>query len=70
MSVIGTTYGQTLEGDCYNASYEYFSYSITEVNLEASTALYAYNEQRGCCSHHSGVCVVAVVDVKNVVMEL
>ncbi len=56
MSVIGTSYGQTSEGDCYNASFEYFSYPITEDYLEVSEGLFASNEQRGCCSHHGGVC--------------
>jgi len=53
---VGSTLGQTAEGDCITENFEFFTYSITEDNLEASTALYAYNEQRGCCSWHGGVC--------------
>jgi len=53
---IGATYGNTTEGDCYDNSYKFLADSITEVNQEASEGLFTYNEQRGCCSHHGGVC--------------
>jgi len=56
MSVIVTTYSQTTEVDCYDTSFEFYSFPITQDNLEVSEELFAYNEQRGCCSHHGGVC--------------
>jgi len=56
VTVIGTTYGQTTEVDCYQTSYESFHFPIVKNNTGVSDDLFAYNEQRGCCSHHGGVC--------------
>jgi len=56
MSILGVTFGQTSEGDCYTNSLEVFTFSLVDENSEANSALYTYDEQRGCCSWHGGVC--------------